>query len=484
MIKFMLLFAAASFGLAAGIGPDASLSAVEARLDRDGKSSLYSVGSFTPVAAGDGTLLARAFELHPSGYVIVTADDALPPVIAYSYEGSLTGPEGGFGVVDLARMDLEQRLELLESTPVQTIERNRELWAACTGGAPAALEPLAQWPPEGTTPTGGWLWENWTQGSPYNAYCPMDNIAGARSVAGCPAVAMGMIVDNLETAMSLFFTDADDYYHNYHEYYWIDDDHIAHDFPSWPELNLLVDTLEAHYANGTPLSNSDKAALVAACGFACKQVFTASVSGTFGVGQAYDAYVRFGFWDCELLYESSDSLYEKLSANMMSANCAHLAIVDEGPNYGHNVVLDGYNTDDYYHINFGWGGSYNGWYQFPLTGMPYGMNIIEGVVLNIGVGMTGVEEGPAGADPSVSVEAVVNPSSGSLPLEIRLPEPCEARVEVYDLAGRLAAVPAEGAFTAGVHEVVWHPGTLPSGVYLVRVTGTAGSATTAVTLLR
>lgn len=484
MFRLLLLAAAVSTGFAAGVGPEASLRAVEARLDRDGTNSEYSIGSFIPVTDGDGTLLARAFELLPSGYVIVTADDALPPVIAYSYEGSLTGPEGGFGIIDLARLDLGRRMDLLESTPEETIERNRALWSACTGGRPFTLEPLTQWPPEGTTPTGGWLWENWTQGSPYNAYCPMDNIAGARSVAGCPAVAMGMIVDNLETAMSVYFTDADDYYHNYHEYYWIDDDHEAHDFPSWPELNALLDVLESHYESGTPLTNSDKAALVAACGFACKQVYTASGSGTFGVGQAYDAYVRFGFWDCELLYESSDSLFEKLSQNMMSANCAHLAIIDEGPNYGHNVVLDGYNTDDYYHINFGWGGAYNGWYQFPLTGMPYGMNIIEGVVLNIGVGMTGVEEDPGSPGSPIALEVVENPACGEARFALLLDEPGFARLEVFDLSGRLVATPESGDFPGGGHILTWNPGSAPAGVYIARVSGAMGEASARVTILR
>lgn len=484
MSRLLLLVTSASIGFAAGIGPEASLRAVEARLDRDGAGSEYSIGGFVPVTADDGTLLARAFELLPSGYVIVTANDALPPVLAYSYEGTLTGPPNSFGVMDLARRDLGRRLELLESTSEETVARNRELWAAFSGGPPCALEPLTQWPPAGTTPTGGWLWENWTQGSPYNAYCPMDNIAGARSVAGCPAVAMGMIVDNLETAMSVNFTDADDYYHNYHEYYWIDDDHEAHDFPSWPELNALLDVLESHYESGTPLTDSDKAALVVACGFACKQVFTASVSGTFGVGQAYDAYVRFGFWDCELLYESSDSLFEKLSQNMMWANCAHLAIIDEGPNYGHNVVLDGYNTDDYYHINFGWGGAYNGWYHFPLTGMPYGMNIIEGVVLNIGVGMTGVEEDPAGPGSPIALEVVANPARGEARFELLLDEPGFARLEVFDLSGRLVAAPASGDFSEGSHLISWNPGSAPSGVYVALVSGTMGEASARIALIR
>ena len=49
---------------------------------------------------------------------------------------------------------------------------------------------------------------------------------------------------------------------------------------------------------------------------------------------------------------------------------------------GHNVVVDGYNTDDYYHINFGWGGSSNGWYLIPEE-IPYGLTVIEGLIVDV-----------------------------------------------------------------------------------------------------
>jgi len=59
-----------------------------------------------------------------------------------------------------------------------------------------------------------------------------------------------------------------------------------------------------------------------------------------------------------------------------------LALVNDGWTVGHNVVVDGYNTDNYYHVNFGWGGSYNGWYLLPDE-MPYSLTVIEGLIVNI-----------------------------------------------------------------------------------------------------
>jgi hypothetical protein len=297
----------------------------------------------------------------------------------------------------------------------------------------------------------------------------MDNIAGARSVAGCPAVAMAAILNCAEEINGTRFDDNDDYYHNYHEYYWIDDDHLAHDFPSWPELNVLLDTLEYHYNNAIPPTSSDKAALVLASGFACHQVYTASVSGTFGVNQAATAYQRFAFTESELLYETSDSLFERLSQNMKDAKPAHLAIVDQGPTYGHNLVIDGYNTDDFYHFNFGWSGSYNGWYQFPLTGMPYNMNIIEGIILDIGEGQPGIEENDKSVSSSASLTmaCLSNPIRTDLSICLTLQQDSRVKLAIYSIDGRLVDILANQEFSTGAHELHWNADGLTTGVYVI-----------------
>jgi|WetSurMetagenome_2_1015567.scaffolds.fasta_scaffold00843_11 hypothetical protein len=485
MRKLIVLLFLAAPVLAAPVGEDAAGAVAATRILRDGMAGVVFITDCTDIeSAGGEAILARAFGLSPSGYVIVSADDALPPVIAYSYNGSLDGPDGSFGIIDLVRFDLEGRLACADGMTGESAGVCRALWAAYLSGDAAAVSgtDLEQWPPAGTTPTGGWLEENWTQSSPYNAYCPMDLLAGSRSVAGCPAVAMGMIVDNLETAMSMYFYDTDDYYHNYHEYYWIDDDCVAHDFPSWSELNALLDTLEYHYVHSTPLTDSDKAALVAASGYACKQVFTASVSGTFGVDQAYDAYLRFGFDECQLLDSTSENLFVILPQNMMNALPAHLAIVDAGWQYGHNIVVDGYNTDDFYHFNFGWGGSYNGWYQFPLSGMPYSMNVIEGIIVDIGTGQASAGGEGSTVSPALAISAGPNPSSSVVFTVVEVPEQCPVTLEVYGLDGRLVEVLSSGTLDAGTSEFVWDAAGAPPGVYLLRACCPSGAACARVTL--
>ncbi len=335
--------------------------------------------------AADSAVLCYCFDLAPAGYVIVAADAALPPVVAYSF----TSPApcdlaSGTPMVDLLRWDLGRRLAHAELVREDVAREIRDAWVTKLTPTPTAGgRAFEQWPPAGTTPTGGWLEETWTQNAPYNNLCPMDLAAGARSVAGCPSVAMAQILDYHGRLNATNFDDGDDYYHNYgSNRFWIDDAYVARDFPSFPQLNTHLDALFDDYFHGATPSDTHRAALVFACGVAARQVYSSSGSGTFGVSQALDAYQKFNCETATLLDDSDPNVYSRLAQNMIAARPAHLAVVDPGWSYGHNLVVDGYNTDGYFHLNFGWGGSYNGWYIIP-SGMPYGLTVLEGLVLDI-----------------------------------------------------------------------------------------------------
>lgn len=230
------------------------------------------------------------------------------------------------------------------------------------------------------------LKSQWTQDSPYNQLCPRDPVNNnALSYAGCPAIAMGQIINYLRTTQETRFTDDDDYYHNYiGRQYHIDDDWEALKFPSFPELNELLDSVDAVFQRGEELTDVLKAAVVFACGTALKQVYTSEGSGTYHVGQAFEAYKRFGFTDCVLFREPTEEMYELLISNLRDGYPAHLAVENPAGTVGHNVVVDGYReSDGKFHVNFGYGGPLDDWYDIPDPNFYYGMTKLEGIVLNI-----------------------------------------------------------------------------------------------------
>lgn len=318
-------------------------------------------------------VLAYVFNLQPSGYIIISAKTELPPVLAYSgtaqfSEGTSTNP-----LAELIIADLNNRLQSPEEA-----QRNILAWQNAF-----AWQRFTQWPPAGSSTTEGWVETLWTQNAPYNWMCPLNLANNTHCFAGCPAIAMGQIVNYHQALNGTRLSDTDDYHHNYGgNNYWIDNDYSTYGFPSFPQLNSYLDEINTRFRYGLPLSDSLKAALVFACGTALTQVYNSAGSGTFGVNQALAAFQRFNFPDSELLVETSPNLYNRISDNVKNALPVHLAVVTPAWDSGHNVVVDGYNTNDFYHLNFGWGGSYNGWYLLPSQ-IPYGLTVVEGAIVDI-----------------------------------------------------------------------------------------------------
>ena len=232
----------------------------------------------------------------------------------------------------------------------------------------------------------GFLNSHWTQDYPYNQLCPKDPINNnSYSYAGCPAVAMGQIINYLRTTQETRFTDDDDYAHQYAgRNYNIDDDYKAIGFPSFSQLNKMLDSVDTAFLRGEELTDMQAAAVIFACGTACTQVYTSEGSGTFYVDQAFEAYQRFGFTDCVLYREPDSVMYATLISNLQDGYPAHLAVENPEGTVGHNVVVDGYREEDgKFHINFGYGGALDDWYDIPDPNFYYGMTKMEGIILNI-----------------------------------------------------------------------------------------------------
>lgn len=232
----------------------------------------------------------------------------------------------------------------------------------------------------------GLLNSHWTQDYPYNQLCPNDPINNnSYSYAGCPAVAMGQIINYLRTTQETRFTDDDDYAHQYAgRNYNIDDDYKTIGFPSFSQLNMMLDSVDAAFLRGEELTDLQAAAVIFACGTACTQVYTSEGSGTFYVDQAFEAYQRFGFTDCVLFREPDSVMYATLISNLKDGYPAHLAVENPEGTVGHNVVVDGYRGEDgKFHINFGYGGTLDDWYDIPDPNFYYGMTKMEGIILNI-----------------------------------------------------------------------------------------------------
>ncbi|MCK4593111.1 T9SS type A sorting domain-containing protein, partial [bacterium] len=67
-----------------------------------------------------------------------------------------------------------------------------------------------------------------------------------------------------------------------------------------------------------------------------------------------------------------------------------------------------------------------------------------------------------------------SPAGERVAFAFSLPSDSRVELSVYDLAGRHVATLVSGEFTAGRHEVSWDSSTVPSGVYLLRLSAPSG----------
>ena len=272
---------------------------------------------------------------------------------------------------------------------------------------------------------------------------------------------MGQIVNYLQTTQGTRFDDNDDYYHNYAgRKYYIDDDWNSLQFPSFPQLNEMLDSVDAAFLRGEDLTDELAAAVVFACGTALTQVYTSEGSGTFSVDQAFEAYQRFGFTDCVLFRDPDPLMYATLISNLQAGYPAHLAVENPAGTVGHNVVVDGYReSDGKFHINFGYGGYLDNWYDIPDANFYYGMTKMEGIILNIipTDGPLAVYEAPS----QQQLEVYPNPVSEALYLKNL---PC-GRVD-YSIFNILGQKVAEGSSSGSIPVAE-----LEEGLYVLQVKG-------------
>jgi len=341
-------------------------------------------------------LLSFVFELSPIGYIVVSPDTRIRPIIAYSYSSDFSWEEVLQNILlHMLRVDLAYRLEAVEKGAVSedVIRSNERLWDIYLGKVSGVKPPIAAytWGPWITFPT-------WNQGAPYWNNCPLDSVTGLRCVVGCVATALAQILNYWQYPSSVTFLASDNYSYSY-------DPGDGNGTRNMSITATTANLASINYNNSYP-NDTTKAQLSYAAGVSVHMMYTSAASGTWtqfvanalvgGVPQVYtwpNSWNRqvWGYTTADFrtmtdnnysspYYVNSTAFYSQLLASMQAGRPATLGI--SGPLGGHEIVCDGYRTTGEYHLNFGWGGSTDGWYFLPIT-LPPGLNVVDDAAMNI-----------------------------------------------------------------------------------------------------
>ena len=271
-----------------------------------------------------------------AGFAIISGDDAIAPILAYST--TYTAPSA-----EVLPPSFEGWLRYVDSVVRYAREHNIE----------ADNLTAKRWS-EGYKPVDATMLNTarWSQLAPYNNECPIDG--DAHSLTGCTQTAMAIIMYHNRWPERAAGTTAP-----YTTKYGLDvaarDLNHAYDWD-----NMLETYVEGEYNDAQAAA---VAVFMADLGHAFKAEYTAADTGA--MPDMLALYEKFGYSPASHIVTRngySDSYWKGMLRQEIESNRPVFYAGYTSEWAGHAFVLDGVDANDYFHVNWGWGGVYDGFF--------------------------------------------------------------------------------------------------------------------------
>ncbi|MDZ4667203.1 MAG: C10 family peptidase [bacterium] len=288
-----------------------------------------------------------------NGYVIVSADDNAAPVLAYSDEGDFNPQNMGPNT----RKWLDNYKAEIRYIIQNNIEQTKELkedWSLLMASATpntslskkATVSPLVQ--------------TKWNQSPNYNAQCPYDNGASERTVTGCVATAMAQIMKYWNYPA----TGSGSHSYNHSKYGTLSANFSSTSY-NWAAMpnaisgsNSAIATLMYHCGVSVDMqydiaSNGGSGAYVISSGSPVTHCSEYALKNYFGYKSTLIGIKRINY--------TQSAWIALLKAEL---NASRPILHDGfGSGGGHCFVADGFDNNDFFHFNWGWGGQEDGYFN-------------------------------------------------------------------------------------------------------------------------
>ena len=288
------------------------------------------------------------YNVGEEGFVIVSADDRFRPIVGYSDEG----PFATENMSPELRFYLDKIIEARTNRNAVLFDDTAEEWqSVMTTGKLLSRN--------GGRGVDYICTTKWNQDSPYNLYAPeATGGPGGRCYAGCVATAMSQVMKRWDHPLQGTGS------HTYNSGGWWG--------PYYPNLsaNFGATTYDWEHMPERIAANSPQeeieavATLMYHCAVAVDMNFAPDGSGANSedVPEAIQRYFSYSdeatlrYRDMYSLSQWQNMLKESFDLGWPVYYSGHS---DAG---GHAFVCDGYDDEDLFHFNWGWGGSSDGWF--------------------------------------------------------------------------------------------------------------------------
>jgi hypothetical protein len=288
--------------------------------------------------AESGMATAYVFNFD-DGFVIVAADDCSSPILGYSDRGNFdyeTAPDGlRFMLGEISR-GIETMVEQGGTAFGDIICRWKN------------LESYGMMHPDRNFPVVGPLVQlKWNQDSPYNMYAP------GGCPTGCVATAMAQLMKYWEWPTT--GTGEHSYIAmGYGEQY----ANFGATTYDWDNM------VEVYTSSATQEQKEAVATLMYHCGVSVNMMYEPDGSGAFSTDVPVAINTYFSYSDQATHISKSGHTYDEWIALLKSNIDQQIPLYYSGQSNdgGHAFICDGYDNDDLFHFNWGWGGSANGYF--------------------------------------------------------------------------------------------------------------------------
>jgi len=286
------------------------------------------------------------YNFDQGGFVLVSANDAVTPILGYGFEHAAPDEitnEAVKGWLDNYARQIDTAFVLNRKNEEMTAKWQEVLSNKIQTKNGNSVGPL--------------LTTTWDQGWPYNAMCPEDPSGpGGHTWAGCTATAMAQILKYWN------FPEGGVGYYSY----------IPRFNPQYGSQSVFFNETDYAWEEMESTATSDNyeaiSALMYHAGVSSDMDYSTSGSGAHLYRAVYGFKRNFDFSD-SIIQEYRSQHNDSTWLQLIKSNIDNLRpVLMDGYNasleYGHAWVCDGYDQNDYLHINWGWSGSLDGFWQF------------------------------------------------------------------------------------------------------------------------
>ena len=318
-------------------------------MDESAVSQAKSFGGKT--SAGSTSDASSAYYVFPNGedkgFTIVSGDDRLPEIVGYSDRGTFDSENLSANYVSFMKA-YQEMVELMD-------KGDRHVKMAVAEGK--ALRASGYQQPK-VSPLLGEI--AWNQSAPYNNMCPIYN-GTDRAVTGCVATAMAQVMAFYRYPKQLL-EDIPQYTRQWNG------NTVTVPAVSKSEGVYDWDNMLPVYSSG---SYSDtQANAVAKLMFHCGAAVQMGYGAQSGGNVTPKPLAKYFGYDADLMMDVARSTYTLAEWTQMMDNelIAGRPILYSGSSTdgGHEFVCDGADGNGLYHINWGWGGYQNGYFDVTI----------------------------------------------------------------------------------------------------------------------